>query len=518
MKFKQYKNFIIFLLPFIFKYIFIYSFSELSYIEDGEIKEDLLFCLLMGVLFCSNVFKRHFFNTLICFIYILYFVLETSSYMAVSSNFSSSYMYLLIESNKGELSEFGASYISTTIIFFIILMIALFFIIRKVKFKINLPKKILVTTFVSIGVLVILKLTGLIENNAYHNIVRGTYGYFKLQNSVKFNANLLKQDIKITANNEVLVVVLGESTTSEHMQIYGYERETTPLLSSIKDSLYIYNDVISSDVITTKSVPKILTSIDNTSKRTTSTNIIDLFNKAGYETYWLSNQRPIGFYDNQISTIASVSSHLKFFNHQGEVKTTSYDGVIFPDFKTVLKREGKKVVFLRLIGTHFDYDNRYPSRFKMFLSSDNLIKKDKILNNYDNAVLYNDFVVYSFIKELQKYTNKSALLYLSDHGENVYDNNTDFFGRSETVLTKSMFEIPFFIWTSSDFEFPKDFDYKPDRVFMADHTYESIGHLFGVMYKDMDASRSIFSDSFIERRRKVIDNIDYETHFLDKDE
>ena len=155
--------------------------------------------------------------------------------------------------------------------------------------------------------------------------------------------------------------------------------------------------------------------------------------------------------------------------------------------------------------------------FNRFLSNAKSTKKERILNYYDNAVLYNDFIVYSMIKELQNQNKKSALLYLSDHGENVYD-GTDFFGRSEDVLTKSMFEIPFLVWVSNNFELPEDFEYKPDRKFIADHTYESVGHLFGVMYKDMDINKSIFSNSFKERKRTVIDGIDYESYFLDKHE
>jgi heptose-I-phosphate ethanolaminephosphotransferase len=490
-------------------------FSDFYYIQNGDFREDFLFCLSILAIFYSNVLRKQILKDFLLFLYLFYFVIETTSYIAISSNFSSSYMFLLIETNQQELKEFTTSYINISTLVFIFLMIVLFFVFRRMKLVVNASKKILVSGFVFFGIIVLLKFTGLIESNAYHNMVRGTYGYFELQNSVKFNSNISINDIKTTADNEILVVVLGESTTSQHMQIYGYERKTTPLLYSIKDSLYLYNNVISTDVITTKSLPKILSSIDNTNNKEISTNIIDVFNKAGYKTYWLSNQRPIGFYDNQISKIASVSSYFKFFNHGNEVKTTSHDEVLIQEYNSILKQEGKMIIFLRLIGTHFDYNKRYPSSFNKFIGSTNASKKEKIINYYDNAILYNDFIVYSFISELQKQNKKSALLYLSDHGESVYD-GTNFFGRSETVLTKSMFEIPFFVWVSKDFELPNDFEYKPNRAFMADHTYESIGHLFGVIYNDMNVNKSIFSNKFKERKRTVIEDIDFDSYFLEK--
>jgi heptose-I-phosphate ethanolaminephosphotransferase len=493
--------------------VFLFLFVDFYLVEKAEYIEDVLFCFSVLAIIYNGVFKKQIFLDIIYFLYVFYFILETTSYLAVSSNFSSSYMFLLIESNASELKEFSASYISIPIVLFISLMIVLFFVLRKMKIVAKGTKKKIVAGIVFFGIVAVLKGTGLIESNAYHNIVRGVYGYFELQNSVKFNANISKENIKITSDNDVLVVVLGESTTSKHMQIYGYQRETTPLLNSIKDSLYIYNNVISTDVFTLKVVPKILTSIDNDGNNYETTNIIEVFNKAGYKTYWLANQKPISYHDNATNRIASACYKHKFYNYIDDVNTSILDDVILPDYINILNEPGKKIIFIKLIGTHFDYNKRYPSNYNKFISRTNSTKKERIINYYDNAVLYNDFIIYSFIEQLKKHNNKSALLYLSDHGENVYD-NTDFFGRSETLLTKSMFEIPFLVWVSKDFQLPKDFEYKPNRAFMADHTYESIGHLFGVLYSDMNVDNSIFNKSFKNRKRKVIDNIDFDSYFL----
>jgi heptose-I-phosphate ethanolaminephosphotransferase len=515
--YKKYSFFLLLSLPLLLKYVFLLIFIDFDLLEIGDMFEDMLFYMFVVFVFYANIFKKQIFVNIIYIIYLLYFVLETTSYMAVSSNFSSSYMYLLIESNRGELKEFVSSYFSIPIMLFILIIIGLFFVIRKQKLIRPNSKKIITGITCFLSIVVFLKFTGLIESNAYHNILRGVYGYVQLQNSVKLNTNIAVSDIQIKSDNEVLVIVLGESTTTGHMQLYGYDRETTPLLNSIKDSLLIYNDVISTDVFTLKAVPKILTTLDNTRDLETSTNLVEIFNKAGFNSFWFSNQRPISYHDNAISRIASGSHHFKFYNHVIDKHSAVLDEIVFPDYEKTLNLPGKKIIFIRLIGTHFDYNKRYPESFNKFLSVGNLSKRERIINEYDNAVLYNDFIVYSLIKNLQKQNKKSALLYLSDHGENVYD-ETDFFGRSEEILTKTMFEIPFLMWVSKDFELPNDFEYKPDRVFMADHTYDSVGHFFGVLYTDMDASRSIFSNSFKERKRTVINNIDYNSYFVIKHE
>ena len=518
--FKHFKYILIFSIPLVLKYIFLLVFIEWELFSFEDVIEDILFLIGIYLLAISNPFKKRFFVDLLCFLYLFYLVLETASYMAVSSNFSSSYMYLLIESNKQELSEFTSSYISAPIVFFIILNCILFFVIRKNKFKTLNNYASIVGILGFISTIFILKFTGLIESNAYHNIVRGTYGYVDLQNSVTFNSEIKNKDINTIADNEVLVVVLGESTARGHMQIYGYNRETTPLLNTIKNNLYVYDNVISTDVFTLKSVPKMLTSLDVNFKEKDIFNIVEVFNAANYDTYWLSNQRPISYHDNAISKIASASTMFKFYNHTIDKHALVLDEIILKDYEEILKKKGKKVVFVRLIGTHFDYNNRYPESFNKFdINKSEKSIKESTINQYDNAVLYNDFIVYTLINNLKKINKKSALLYLSDHGENIYDDGTDFFGRNEENFTKSMFEIPFILWTSKDFQFPNDFEYIPNRKFMADHFYESMGHVFGIMHKSIKADRSIFSKSFKPRKQKVLDNaIDFDNYFKKKHE
>ena len=510
---KNLKNIFILSIPLLLKYIFLLFFFDFDQFNFEDSKEDFLFYVCIIFLMYGSFIKRQFYFDIVSALYLLYLVLETTSYMAVSSNFSSSYMYLLIESNKHELSEFVSAYTNLSIILFILFCIVLFFIVRKQRFetKNKYHKTIGILGF--IGVVAFLKFTGLIESNAYYNTVRGAYGYVELQQTYKVNSQINKEDVKIITDNEVLVVVLGESTTRGHMQIYGYNKQTTPLLNSIKDSLFIYNDVISTDVLTLKSVPKMLTSLDNNNTNYSNSSIVQIFNSAGFKTYWLANQRPISYHDNAINKIASSCYQFKFYNFRDDLESNILDEIILSDYMSILSKPGKKAIFIKLIGTHFDYEKRYPPKFDVFRNNATQSKKDKTINNYDNAVLYNDFIVFEFIKLLEKQNSKSALIYLSDHGENVYDNGTDFFGRSEENLTKNMFEIPFLVWASKDFNFPNDFEYKPNRKFMADHTYESIGHFFGIEYKNINASKSIFSSYFKERKREVVNGIDFDLFF-----
>ncbi|XMO87154.1 phosphoethanolamine transferase [Algibacter sp. AS12] len=514
---KLLETLILYSIPLLSKYIFIFFFGDIELIIWIDILEDILFYVF--VLNFLVFFKYKLICNLLLFFYILYFIIETSSFIAVSSNFTSSFMFVLIETNGTEFKEFLSAYFDVKIVFYVIFMFGLFIILRVENLKYKITNWFAYSIVSSLLIIGTLKLTGFIEHNAYHNIVRGIYGYKTLHNNYQLSKNNISDsDLVITSNNDVFVVVLGESTNRNHMQLYDYYKNTTPLLESIKDSLYVYNNVISTDVLTLKAMPKILTSMDNKTGFNPGNilNIVSVFNAAGYKTFWLSNQRPISYHDNFINKVASSSNYFKFYNYKVDKHASGYDGIMLSDYKKILNEEGKKVVFIRLLGTHFDYNKRYPKSFSRFKPKDSSTK-EKIISDYDNAILYNDYIVYSMLDELRKKNKKSAFLYFSDHGENVYDQG-EFFGRNEANLKQSMFEIPFIFWGSKTFEKPTDFVFQSQRKFMSDHFYESMGHVFGIMHKDMDVNKSIFSSSFKKRERAVVNGVNFDEYFLESNE
>ena len=66
---------------------------------------------------------------------------------------------------------------------------------------------------------------------------------------------------------------------------------------------------------------------------------------------------------------------------------------------------------------------------------------------YDNAILYNDFIVKCII---DLYLDKeSTVLYVSDHGEEVFDTNRDITGHNGYKSNRFMVEVPMIFWLSS---------------------------------------------------------------------
>jgi heptose-I-phosphate ethanolaminephosphotransferase len=115
-----------------------------------------------------------------------------------------------------------------------------------------------------------------------------------------------------------IVVIIGESLSRHHLQIYGYPRNTTPHLATLGDQLTIYRDVISTHSQTTESLSKALTFNQRHDDRAIFElpDVLSVADHAGMETWWLSNQNAVGVWDNVVSAIARTTSYLRLPGRQ----------------------------------------------------------------------------------------------------------------------------------------------------------------------------------------------------------
>jgi heptose-I-phosphate ethanolaminephosphotransferase len=123
------------------------------------------------------------------------------------------------------------------------------------------------------------------------------------------------------------------------------------------------------------------------------------------------------------------------------------------------------------------------------------------INSYDNAVLYNDFVVSSLIGTLAKTQHNGMLVYFADHGEDVYDSpGHQVLGRNEGKPTVPMYTVPFFLWQSEKWRasHPLDVKGKLDRYYSISHFIHTWSDLVGLRYEGFDSTKSLLSKDFKE--------------------
>lgn len=479
--------------------------------------ENIVFISVLHLLndcFLVRVSKIQLSSVLWLFIAVMLLV-EGLYFIVFQSEFSSSALFIALDTNYSEALEFLYDRISVGVLVYAFIVIVLTFCCW--KFLRPKPYNVSVLFGIILAILGVLFLSHpliRIQNFPY-TIYNGIVEYAtqsRLLNSSKDNLYGSFSEVQYVKDDqpEVVVVLIGESTSRNHMGVYNYKRNTSPNLSQIKDELTLFDDVISGYTYTVASLTSALTIQNN---NTHTGNIIQLLNKSDYKTFWLSNQPPIGVFETLVSKIGVTAKEYQFITSETWLYHSPHDEELFPYFKEILDDEAaKKVVFVHLMGTHGSYSYRYPKEYRVYpteLESD----KQNTINHYDNAVLYNDFVVYNFINHLKSLKIKSTLLYFSDHGEEVYD-NIDFVGHTpDKILTPHMVEIPFMLWQSEEFKSQRKLDLKPNRKYILNDLSNSIADLCQVSASEIDLQKSIFSPSFVETPRIILDSIDFDKEF-----
>lgn len=524
----------IFLLPIIVFFLF-ESFSKNISIERFyNFFENILFAALLLIipLFIKSLkFKLLYLKSAVILFNICLF-LETFYYYHFNGVFSVSAMFVIFETNVTESKEFLLAYFNGSMIFLSILTVILIIWgiqsfnrdIKSLVISKGLKIKLILSFFL---ILVFLKLTKLIVYNVPYLLVRTPISYFHEMQKFKAygkentlgNFTDVRRKKSIT-NKELYIIVVGESTNKLHFQLYGkYYRKTTPLLHKIKDEILVLNDVISPHAYTIGSLSKGLT-LGNTENPggKFQGSILQLLNQAGFKTYWVSNQRPIGISETQVTKIAKGAGTSSFLNMNHTSEHTPYDEVLIKELNRIVLEDGdKKVVFLHMIGAHFYYEKRYPLKFNIFKDVPktrfNRPEVYKTINAYDNVMRYTDSILSEVINVAKKQDAHSFMLYFSDHGQEVYD-EIDFFGQTiDQRITKNMYDIPMFLWMNDSYNLRKKIVKNSDKKYMTDDVFHTIADLCGVTSKETDSTRSIFNASFKERKRIIKNNLDYDTYF-----
>ncbi|MDR0845837.1 MAG: sulfatase-like hydrolase/transferase [Tannerella sp.] len=330
----------------------------------------------------------------------------------------------------------------------------------------------------------------------------------------------LTMDVKCVlpdANRHVFVILLGESTTTCHMSLYGYFRQTTPLMDARASELDIYTDVVTPDTHTFGVMQKVLTfaNHDHPEYYRQKASMVEMFNAAGFETYWISNKAFITKWGGSYGVIADQAKHIFDLSLSKQP-----DEVVIPTLQTILNDsiEGNKVIFIHVMGNHHAYKSRYPDLFEYFNHERTMDLADlgfrddemkETIDAYDNSILYGDYVYDSILKELEKSDASSYLLFFSDHGEEVFDTRKAS-GHYMSNVYPCQCKIPFVLWRSERYK-QENPTVKIDvaRPYSIENVIYSISTLSGLEYADNNASLSIFSPDYVAPGKRMVGKENY---------
>ncbi len=316
------------------------------------------------------------------------------------------------------------------------------------------------------------------------------------------------------ASRSVIVLAIGESSRRDRWQLFGYARPTNPELSEIPDVIPVVN-MVNSWSASIRAIPQVLTrkSITDNSSLWNEPSIIRAMQEAGFETWWISNQMPIGKFDSPVSMFALEAQHRIFLNRATYASSGSYDEALVQPLADLLDREPDRDLFvvLHMMGSHLRYDGRYPAEFKRFAPAlsdhdTDAVDGERTGNSYDNTIAYTDHVLSLVIDVLHKHSNPSALLFESDHGETLPTPECSVSGHG--IGDRFDFEVPAFFWFSNAYKstHAETIDRlranAVKRTLSAD-TFETIVDMSDSSYPGRDETWSLFSPQWRERTRLV---------------
>lgn len=256
---------------------------------------------------------------------------------------------------------------------------------------------------------------------------------------------------------EVYVMVIGETARSNNFSLYGYHRDTNPMLTTLvsDSSLIVFRDVRTESNTTHKSVPMLLTSASASdySALYREKGIIAAFKEAGFHTSFISNQLPNHSF---IDFLGMEADSCLFIKEAERAKDNVSDMELLPIVKGILEKGRKKeFIVLHTYGSHFKYNERYPRNMAHFQPDDKSQAKyenrQQLVNAYDNTIRFTDKFLYELSSILSSSACQSAWLYTSDHGENIYDDNRNKFLHASPYPSEYEFRVPLLAWTSASY-------------------------------------------------------------------
>ena len=287
----------------------------------------------------------------------------------------------------------------------------------------------------------------------------------------------------------VVVLVIGESARKANFQLYGYKRDTNPLLSR-QNGLKVYQ-ATSCATYTTAGCKAILE----------PKNSGDLYEvlpnyafRTGVDVSWRTynwGEPPIHIDEYLTDTDLAA----KYPDVDGR-----YDCILYAGLRQRIEssKKDKVLIILHTSTSHGPkYADKYPKEFEVYKPVAKSIEEGEknigmLVNASDNTIRYTDYLLDSLINTLREMTDwKTAMIFISDHGESLGENKVFMHGLPMKLAPKVQYEIPFLVWTSDGFR-----NYKPATelppVLEQHYIFHSVLNLLSIQSPAYDKDFDIF--------------------------
>lgn len=249
--------------------------------------------------------------------------------------------------------------------------------------------------------------------------------------------------LSVKPDRQIYVVVIGESARRDAMGAFGGRWDNTPFASQLNGQFFSHYTSAASS--TQKSLGLTLNQVVDGQPQYQN-NIISLANRAGFETWWFSNQGQIGQFDTPIASIARRAGQVHFLK-QGdfEADKNTRDDDLLGFTASALRRpiEAPRLLVYHLVGSHPKACDRTRGHFVTALHA-----------SETSCYLYSITQTDAFLRQLWQQLNDSglnfSLIYFSDHGLAFKEKGTRNEYLTHDDRYRQNYEVPLLIASRGD--------------------------------------------------------------------
>jgi len=222
-----------------------------------------------------------------------------------------------------------------------------------------------------------------------------------------------KQDdwhvVAVKPTHQVYVIVIGESARRDALGAFGGQWDNTPFASHVNGVLF--QNYLSAASSTQQSLGLTLTLVGKDAQPQYQNNIVTLAKRAGFQTYWFSNQGQLGHYDTAIASIAKRADNVQFLKN-GNFKsqdTSDSDLLKFTNDALNENTDTPKLIVYHLMGSHPKACERTHNKYVTFVNNEEV-------SCYLYSITQTDNFLASLNQQLQSSGKNFSMIYFSDHG------------------------------------------------------------------------------------------------------
>ena len=272
-----------------------------------------------------------------------------------------------------------------------------------------------------------------------------TFRFYASEREKNREEILLPDPVAATDSPDVCVLFIGESARGDRFSLLGYERETNRYTAG--DGVKAYPGLASA-TYTRAAVKAILEPFESPQLYEILPNYLQ---RAGVDVIWRTHnwgEPPV--HTPKYFTFADLARRYPGADDR-------YDGLLLEGLREeiALSSDQKVLVVIHAYTNHGpSYNTNYPPEFQVFEPVCNTVEMsqtspEELNNAYDNSIVYTDWLLHQVIGVLRSLPERRGLLlFVSDHGESLGENNLYMHGVPMAMAPREQLEIPLVLWSS----------------------------------------------------------------------